>query len=882
MNRVQGWWLRLRRASRQSDFEADMAAEMRAHIEHETARRIATGEDPTTARRRAIAEFGSIDARSEEVRDNRLGARLSDGIRRHRLAVRALLRQPAFTTLMVTILTIGLTAGSMMFAVMDSVLLRDLPFPESDRVVRIAATRQEDGYVAKQSASGPLIHAWRERASSFEHLAIFRQHTVTFARQGVTPEQLPILTASPSLYPIVGLSTRLGRPLTAADSQPGADAVVVLSDQTWSAWFNRSPDAIGQTVLINSLPARVVGVLQSNAFLGLFPTRTPPLLLRPFVEPIQDLHRGSWNYNVIAKLRDGVAVDAVRAEMDAVARTIQRDMRDISEDSLTAVDLLQDDRNATITPALWATATLTSLLLLITLVNATKLYLVRTIARDGEFAVRVALGASRWSLARQILAECSWLVGAAAVASLLIMPWGIELVARFGPTALTSLADLQLTSRVAAFVAGGTLLAIVALAGFASTRLRGNPTSAGPTQRTSSFNRRQSRLLHALVGVQFVIATAVLVSAGLMLTSFVRLAGEDPGFDPSNRLSFRVRPPAADYPDRDSRLRLFEEILQRSGALPGVSAASGSSAPPLSNEDQTWGFWFVDGRSEPEGQPLNSRHVLPDYFSTMGMTLLRGRSFDATDTPDSPPVMIIDETLARNHFSGEAPIGRTIKFGWQSQPMEIVGIIRDVRHNGLRGESEAAFYIPAGQVQVVDLASMSFVLRGDIDPTTLVPLIRDQVRQTDPDLPISAVATLEDWHSDAMALERFIAELLAVFSIITVFVTAVGLYGVISYILRRRHREFGIRIAVGARSSQIAALVYRQSMASVLGGIGLGLFAAWAAAGLIGSLLYQVSTTDAGTYGAVAAVLLIAAAAALGIPTLRATRINPSVALRSE
>ncbi len=882
IDRLRGFWVRLRRMFFRRESDGGLAAEMQSHLEQETARRIATGEHPATARRRAAAEFGSVDARTEEVRDARMGAWFDDLRIDLRYALRGLRKSPTFSVVTVLILTLGIGSAATIFSIVNEVLWRDLPFADSDRVVRVAATRKEDGHSANQTTSGPLIHAWRERTSSFEYFAIFSQRTTVFNHNNRSPRQARALVASPSLYDIVGLPMQLGRRLTAEDASPGAEAVAVLSHETWVTDFNRDPSVLDRHITLDAQSHRVIGVLSPEAFLTILPRPENTDFLLPFLEPIERLNRGEWYYNVVAKLKPGVTVDSAHAEMLAVAERIQTERPELSEESLTRVVSLQEDRNRLVRPALWATVTLVALLLISTVVNGVKLTLVRTISREGEFSVRSALGASRGRLTRQLLAETGLLAVLGSIGGVLLASWGVNLLARVGPPALTAIARFGFDRDAILFALVVCALTTFAITAASLCRVRSADQAIDTANRSTTAGQNQNRLLNGLMTAQFAIATAVLVAAGLMLVSFVRLTSVDPGFQTEDRLSFRITLPDTDYTDHETRVQMFDRIRGQTAALPGVTAVTGSHAPPLSGHSEGWGWWFIDGRGEPEPKPVQARVVLDDYHATMGIDLIRGRFFDRRDHADASPVVIINERLAHNHFGEEDAIGRSIQFGWQEKPMEVIGIVHNVQHFSLRNEIKAMIYVPAGQLQTADVAVMSFVVRGTGSPTSLVSSISSIVAGIDPGLPLAEVALISDWVREAVALEHSILQLLLFFSGVTVLITAVGLYGVVSYLMRQRRRELGIRVAVGAQRGQIAALVYQQGARIVLAGIALGIFVAWSGTRIISNLLYDVDAFAPVVYLGAGVVLITAASIALGLPAWRATKINPTEALRSE
>ncbi len=801
-----------------------------------------------------------------------------------RVALRRLARAPAFTLIAVLTLALGIGANGAIFSVVEAVLLRPLPYPEPDRLVMLWQDYSRRGGPDTEWFSPGSFLDWRSGNRSLEDMAVFADWQPTLTGAG-SATRLAGGVVSRGFFHVLGVVPALGRTFTAAEDLPGADPVVLLSDATWRARFAADPGILGRTVQLDGEAQTVVGVLPPGFS---FPLLADDQVFRPLRLDPADAPYGQIVLRAIGRLKPGVSLPQARHDLSAVAaRLAERQPRELADVGANLTPL-REQLTGDLEPALLALLAAVGAVLLIACVNLANLLLVRAEARGREQAVRRALGAGTWRLAAGALLESLLVAGAGAVAGLLVAEWSIGALRALAPIALPALFTPRLDGGVLLFAAGLAVASglasglLPALRGGRADDLTGRlrEGSAG-----SGSSRRQGRTRGVLVATQMALAFTLLAGAGLLLRSFVALEGVDPGFDPRGVLSFRVAVPPTTYPEPAQAAALLDRYLERLRALPGVESASMISWLPMSGADTDVSF-VVEGEPAPEPgheHVIWYRQIDPDYFSSLRIRRLAGRTFTAADSADAPRVVVLGEAAARRFFPGEDAVGKRLKPGDDPSSDEpwwtVVGVVANVRHAGLDADPKLEMYLPEAQAP---RRGMTIVLRTAGRPEDLVGPARAALTALDPALALAGVDTLSDMVSGSVAVPRFLTLCVLAFAAVALFLAALGVYGVVAQVVGRRSRELGLRMALGADRGAVLRLVMRQGMVPVAAGVAIGLLGALLAGRLIRGLLFQVPPTDAVTLAAVTGLLAAAALLATWLPGRRATRLDPLVALREE
>ena len=797
-----------------------------------------------------------------------------------RHAARQLLKHPGFTFAAAGTIALGLGANTAIFSVVNAVLLRPLTFPEPDRLV-IVWERNRAGSQATNVVNPGNYLDWRDRATSFTGLAAFTWSSTTLT--GDAPEIVQGRAVTANFFPVLGAAPSLGRVFTPAEALPGGPPVIVLSDGLWRRRFGADSSVVGRAVPIAGGSATVLGVMPP-AF------RPMPWGDEEYWEPFRrdpsDRSRQGGRYAmVVGRLRPGVTRERAQAEMDVITSGIEREHPEFDTGWSANVVSLTDQVVGSARPALLIVLTAVAIVLLIACANVGNLMLARADGRRREFAVRTALGATRWRLVRQWLAESVLVALLGGAAGLLLAMWGVDLLVASRPADIPRLTEIALDGRVIAVTAGLTLLVGIVAGLPAALKVAADGLAGGlrgESGRTTA-DAGATRFRSGLVVAQLSLALVLLAGAGLLVRSLHRLAAVNPGFDPANLLTLSVELPGATYPDGTSRAAFFSQLVGRVGSLPGVSAAGAVSFLPLTGAGAATRFTIV-GRPAPEPGHWTSadiRIVDPGYFAAMRIPLERGRSLTSADRADAPPVVVINETMARRFWPNENPIGARLQVRWahpEAQPL-IVGVVGDVRVSSLDGELRPMIYYPQAQEPS---GYMVIVARHAGDAAGLTGAVRAVVRELDRNLPVSDVATMSTRLVRSMSDRRYPMLLLTVFAALAVLLAAVGIYGVLSYAVNQRRREFGVRMALGARGADVLRLVIGDGMRLTLAGVAIGATGSLFASRALGRLLYGVTPSDPLTFAAVAGVLALVALIAVYFPALRATRVDPMTVLRSE
>jgi predicted permease len=798
---------------------------------------------------------------------------------------RMLAKNPGFTAVALLALALGIGANTAIFSVVNGVLLRPLPYPEPARLMMIYETTARLGQGA---VSYPDFLDWRRENRSFTDIAAFRGYDFNFTGSG-QPEHLQGELVSASLLPVLGVNPLLGRNFLPQEDQQGAGGVVMLTYGLWERRFGADPNITGKTLTLNAKSYAVIGVLPSDfRFREQAELYAPVGQWRPVVLYDRENHPG---LHVVGRLKPGVTMAAAQAEMTSIARALaQRYPKTNAGEGATVVGM-KDDIVGYIRPTLLLLLGAVGFVLLIACANVANLLLARSSARSREFAIRVALGAGRQRVVRQLLTESVLLALGAALLGLLLASWGTRLVLAAMPDTLPRSQEIGLDPYVLLFTLLVSILTGV-LFGLAPAfhSSKANPQeSLKEGARGSGGGRHRPEGIFVIVEVG--LAVVLLAGAGLMVQSIWRLCRVDTGFNPHHVLTTQVAlSPTVTASPASIRLA-YRQLLDRVASIPGVQSASITDLIPLSGDDSEISFWLGKGPQPPEDQMSSALYYITtsDYLHVMGIPLKEGRFFTDHDTLASTPVVVIDEVMARHLFPGQDAVGKQINLRIIG-PVQIVGVTGHVKHWGLDTDDAAKirdeFYFPLLQVpdkfMLGAVAGLTLVVRTAPDPLSVVSAVRAQVAGPTEDQPIFEVQSMEQIISGSLAERRFTMLLLIIFAFIALVLAAVGIYGVMSYAVSRRTHELGVRMALGATRREILRLVVREGMALAVAGVAVGLAAALGLTRLMVSLLYGVRPTDPATLAAVS--LLLGGIALLGcyIPAWRAARVDPLVALRYE
>jgi putative ABC transport system permease protein len=811
-------------------------------------------------------------------------------LRDMRYGIRMLSKRPGFTAVAIIALALGIGANTAVFSVVNTVLLRPLPFSEPDRLVNCWTTRAERG-INKMVASYPDFVDWRDQNNSFEQLAAYTEQDFTLTG-GDNPSRLGGMVASSDLFPLLKVQAAVGRTFSADDDRNGAALTVILSHKLWKQRYNGEASIIGSSITLNSKSYTVIGVMPEGFQ---FPVQSEPVeLWTTFAYALTAVgdesiaeQRGAHFLHVIARLKPGVNSQTARADLEAVAARLSEKYPDTNTGMGVAVNPTSEDLVGDVRPALLILMGAVGCVLLIACSNVASLLLARATTRHKEMAIRAALGASRVRVVRQLLTESLVLAMAGGAIGLLIALWGTDALVAVSGDELPRATQIGLDMRVLGFtllvsLITGVLFGIAPAIYASKTDLNEALKEGG---RAGSEGARRNRLRGALVTVEVAIAVVLLTGAGLLIQSLWRLQKVDSGIDTHNVIALEVGLPEVRYTAAQQR-EFYRQLQTRLSSLPGVVAASAVFPLPLTNQGMTLSF-EIEGRPLPRGDHPSSsyRSVSVDLFRTLGMRIVKGRDFNEHDDNKGPDVIMINQAFADRFFPGEDPIGKRIKpsisVGTGTSPAwrEIVGIVSNIKYRGPKRDFLPEYYVPESQVP---LDSMILTVKTVGDPHGIVGAVRDEVRDLDKDLPIYNIRTLDDYLSAAVAQPRLFAVLLAIFAGLALALTTIGLYGVMSYSVAQRTHEIGIRMALGARPGNVLRLVVLQGMTVAALGISVGLVTALLVTRVMAGLLFGIGAKDPVTFAAIALIIAGVALAACFVPARRATKVDPMVALRYE
>jgi putative ABC transport system permease protein len=800
-----------------------------------------------------------------------------------RYGLRGLLSRPAFTVIVVITLALGIGATTAIFSVVNTVLLRPLPYRQADRIVAIQALGADGKRVQVTPAN---FLDWRAQNTVFEHLAatLTRPANLALADQA---ERIDLAMTSANFFSVFSVEPEHGRLFIPADEQAGHAAVVVVSHKLWQKRFAGDAALVGKPITLDGVSYTVVGIAPEGFQ---YPDKTdvwlPPFRLAPTLNERMDPTqvRGFGMLAAVALLKPGVSLPQAASEMETINARLRDQYPETNNRRFHRVVSLQTHLVGETRAMLWLLLGAVSFVLLIACANVANLLLASAAARQKEMAIRTALGASRWRVVKQLLTESTLLALAGGVGGFLMALWGVALITKLLPGDFPRLQEIGVDWRVLIFAAAtsivtGLLFGLAPALQISKTEVQGSLKESG---RGASGSRRQNRLRQILIISEVALSLVLLVGGGLLFRSFLQLQSVKPGFDAHQLMTFRLSPSGTKYQRDADFISFYDNVLQKIGAIPGVESAGAINTLPLA-KGPTLGF-RIEGRAPltlDKWPGANYRLVSADYFRTMNIPVSAGRAFTDRDKEGAPMVAVINQALARRDFANENPIGKRIAFGSNAQAnwFEIVGVVDNVRSLELQEEPTAEVYLSSLQDQ---FEGMSVVIRSGVEPASLIPSVRQAVAEVDKSQPVADIRTMENIVTAAVTQPRFNLFLLGLFGGVALLLSTAGIYGVTAYTVTQRTHEVGIRLALGAQVGDVLQMILRQGMLLISLGIVIGLVAALVLTRLLKSLLFGVSVTDPLTFIAVSLLLALVALLACYIPARRATKVDPLVALRYE
>ncbi len=869
---------------RRAKWDEERARELQAYLETETTENVARGMSPDDAADAARRKLGNLTQIREEIYHmNSLGF-LETLWQDIRYALRMLRKNPGFTAVAVLTLALGIGANTAIFSLVNGVLLRPLPYRDPDRLT-IVWEKNDDG--TPENVGYATYLEWKAQNKSFQELAIYSSWQPVL--QVGEPEQLNGLRVTSNYFRTLGVHPELGRDFLPEEDVPASLKVVILSHSLWQRKFNSDPGIVGKSIDMNATSYLVAGVLPASyqSLMTQDPRGGTVEIWRVLGYDVSQpwACRSCHHLIAIGRLRDGISPSEAKAEMDVItAAQMKAFPKEYSASGVILTPLREQLLGHAGTP-LYILFGAVTFVLLVACANLANLLLSRAANREHEAAIRMALGAGRGRIVRQLLVENCLLALLGAAAGLLPALWTPAVVAALGTGDLPRLDAVHLDWRVLAFAVGLALLTGV-LSGLAPALRLSNAglqdsLKEGARGTSSGANRRLRGLL---VVAEVSLSLTLLVGAGLLLRSLASLLTVSPGFDPGHVLTLRTSVLGQRFNDNKILRQFFVDAVARLRSLPGVEAAAAASQFPFDGNMDRYGF-HAEGKmnANPELDESAERYcITPGFLSVLRIPLLRGRDINAADTADSPGVILINQTTALRIWPGEDPIGKRVKLGGLDHPwMTVVGIVGDVHHEGLDAAPWTQFYVPHAQWPFPD-SVMTFVVRTTGPPGSIASAARQAIHSLDASQPLSRVMPMEDYVGLSVQGRRFSLILIGAFGVIALLLSVIGIYGVTSYTVAQRTREIGIRIALGAQRNEVLALMMRQGAVLILAGIGVGVAASVVLTRFLSSMLFGVTPTDPVTFALVAVLLVCVAALACWIPARRAMRVDPMVALRHE
>ncbi len=873
---------RLRALSHKDELENELDEELRYHLEKQVEQNVRGGMSPEEARHAARRSFGGVEQSKEQCRDARRVRLFEELWQDLRYGLRMLWKNPGFTLIAILALALGIGANTAIFSVVNTVLLRPLPYKDPDRLVMVWEDNTKKGFPRDTPAPANFID-WRDQNQVFEGMAAIAEQSFNLTGIG-EPERIDGRRVSASLFPLLGVEPQLGRAFLPEEDSPGGSRVVILSYGLWQRRFGSDVNITGKPLTLNGESYTVVGVMPPHFQ---FPSREDQLWVPIAFTSQGAANRGGHYLEVIARTKPGITLEQAQAAMNTIAARLQQQYPDQNTDIGAVVIPLHEQVVGDIKPALLVLLGAVGFVLLIACANVANLLLARAAVRQKEIALRVALGASRLRLIRQFLTESILLAALGGAVGLLLSLWGVNLLKAFVPENISQAHAVTIDAKVLGFTVmvsmlTGLIFGLAPATQASNFNLNETLKEGG---RDSAAGSRGNRIRGVLVVAEVAVSLVLLVGAGLLINSFLRLRNVDPGFRADNLLTMRLVLPRQKYPDQTRRTDFYTDLIRRVEALPGVRSAAVTNWIPLVPQGDSQGI-SIEGRPDPgpgKNPIVVTRVISPHYFSTMGIQLSQGQQFGEQGRPDSPRVAIISEAMAQRFWPGEDPMGKRFKTGGFNSPnpwMEIVGVTKDVRQVKLDADPKPQMYVPYTQPEF--FVPSHLVVKTNVEPGSLAATVRRTVWEIDRDQPVSNVSTMEEVLSESVARQRFTMLLLCVFAATALALASIGIYGVMSYSVAQRTHEFGIRMALGARGLDVLKLAISQGAKLILIGVAIGLASSFILTRFMSSLLFDVTATDPLTFMGVSLLIVVIALVACFIPARRATKVDPLIALRYE
>ena len=796
-----------------------------------------------------------------------------------RFGFRTLSKNPTFTVLAALALALGIGANTAIFTVVNSLLIRPLPFPDPDRLVMVfeekSITKTDRNVISPAN-----LRDWASRNRVFERIAGFSGGRFSIAAD-FEPEEVPGQLVTHGFFEVLGVQPALGRTFTQAEDRPGTGSVVILSDKLWRQRFAADPNILNRTITLQGAKATIVGVMPPDFRV----TGRLAELWTPFgLDPARDYRATAGRFMLsVARLKPLVTIEQADREISSIAAQLEREHPKFNTGWSTSVVPLKEDTVGQVRLAIYVLLGAVGCVLLIACANVANLLLARAATRGREIAIRASLGAGRGRVIRQLLTESLLLSCIAGVLGFVFALWGVDILVAASPRDLPMRDQIRpdavaLGFSIALSILTGVLFGLAPAFSATKTDLvealkQGGRGSAGVGGR---------RLRQALVAAEVALGLVLLVGAGLLIRSFLRLQSVNPGFDASQVLTMRVQVPGTRYQQPEMRARFFEQALSRVRTIPGVESASAVTFLPMTGLVSGTSY-RVDGEPEPAPGQFPVTNVSPvdrDYLKVMRIPLLQGRFFDTRDTGTSPRVYVVNDTLARKHFANGDALGRRIRVAMGDDiPGEIIGVVADHRYTSLERAIRPTVYYVHPQLA---FGSMYIVIRSPLSPASLARPAAGAIRSIDPEIPVADIQPMDAVIAESIARSRFVTTLLTVFAVFALALAAIGVYGVMSYNVTQRTQEIGVRMSLGAGRADVLRMLLRQGMTVVMLGLGIGVVLALAVSRWMTTLLYLVRPTDPVTFAVVPVLLVLVALLAILIPARRATRVDPMTALRYE
>jgi putative ABC transport system permease protein len=878
--------------------EMEIADELTQHLEDEYEQALSRGVSEDEAERAVLADLDVADSLGRELkrverrvpqnpvpmgtqgRSNMIGDLGQDV----RYGLRMLAKNPAFTTIAVLALALGIGANTAIFSVVNAILLRPLPYKNPEQLVMVWENATHLGF-PKNTPSPANFLDWRQQTTVFESMAAFAERSFNLTGVG-EPERLDGRRVSANLFGLLGVRPIIGRTFVPQEDQPGTK-VVLLNESLWQRRFGGDPSVIGRALTLNNESYTVVGVLPGSVRLPAFGNWRDQVWV-PLAFPAEEAAgRGNHFLEVIARLKPGATLQQARAEMETIAARLAQQYPEQNTRIGAVVNPLHEEIVGNMKPALLILLGAVVFVLLIACANVANLLLARAAVRQKEIALRLALGADRARLTKQLLVESVLLSLLGGLVGLGFAYAGLHLLTRFIPPDIAHAETIAIDGKVLVFtlliaIVTGLIFGLAPASQASHFNLNETLKEGG---RDSGAGVRGKRLRSSLVIAEVAVSFILLVGAGLLINSFMHLRNLDPGFRADHLLALNVDLSEVKYPDTARRTAFFDEVVRRVQPLPGVQSVAVAGNLPFTYNGDSMGI-AVEGIPDPppdQWPDVIYRTVGPGYLSTMGIPLVRGREFNDGDTLDTTLGVVVSEKTAKHYWPNQDPIGKRLKPGTttgQSPWRTVIGVVKDVRQNDFIAEPKMQMYFSYKQVQ--SLVANALVVRTSVDPLSLAMPVRNAIWSVDKDQPVANIDSMENIVAGAVARQRFSMLLLAIFAALALVLAAVGIYGVMSYTVAQQTREIGIRIALGAKRGDVLKMTVKQGLKLVGLGLVIGLPSAFILTRVMSSLLFGISATDPITFLGISLVVLAVALLASYIPALRATKVDPMIALRAQ